>query len=135
MTTYSVSKSLLTSTPRVLLGRSLTCPSEASTEKPFPRYFWMVFALAGDSTMTKPFDNGSSYFLEYGFEASTNGRKATSYWAKAIGSWLLAFGSWLLALGFWLLAHNRYAAEGLLTLTESADSILMTLSRFSFSTA
>jgi len=22
-----------------------------------PRYFWMVFALAGDSTMTKPLDN------------------------------------------------------------------------------
>src|SRR5579864_6348692 len=87
------------STPRVLLGKSLTCPSEASTEKPFPRYFWMVFALAGDSTMTKPFDNGSSYFLEYGFEASTNGRKATSYWAKAIGSWLLAFGSQPLCRG------------------------------------
>ncbi len=33
--------------------------------KPLPRYFWMVFALAGDSTMTKPFDNGSSIFLEF----------------------------------------------------------------------
>src|SRR5581483_8627699 len=44
------------STPRLLLGRSLTCPSAASTVKPGPRYFWMVFALAGDSTMTKPFD-------------------------------------------------------------------------------
>src|SRR5215467_16076767 len=48
------------STPRVLLGRSLTCPSEASTLKPLPRYFWIVFALAGDSTMTKPLDNVSS---------------------------------------------------------------------------
>src|SRR5215469_7590581 len=67
------------STPRVLLGRSLTCPSEASTEKPFPRYFWIVFALAGDSTMTKPFDNGSSVLVYFVFEASTNGRTATSY--------------------------------------------------------
>jgi hypothetical protein len=25
-----------------------------------PRYFWIVFALAGDSTMTRPLDNGSS---------------------------------------------------------------------------
>jgi hypothetical protein len=25
--------------------------------KPFPRYFWMVFAFAGDSTMTNPFTN------------------------------------------------------------------------------
>src|ERR1700690_3067352 len=58
MTTYSDSKSLSVSTPRVLLGRSLTWPSEASTVKPLPRYFWMVFALAGDSTMTKPFSNG-----------------------------------------------------------------------------
>jgi hypothetical protein len=27
---------------------------------PLPKYFWIVFALAGDSTMTKPFANGSS---------------------------------------------------------------------------
>src|SRR5579872_5690043 len=59
MTVYSVSKSLSMSTPRLLLGRSFTCPSEASTLKPFPRYFWIVFAFAGDSTMTKPFANGS----------------------------------------------------------------------------
>src|SRR5947209_5318071 len=67
------------STPRVLLGRSFTCPREASTEKPFPRYFWMVFALAGDSTMTKPFDNFSSICLDYVFEASTNSKRVTSY--------------------------------------------------------
>src|ERR1700678_2249887 len=41
----------------MLLGRSFTCPSEASTVKPFPKYFWMVFAFAGDSTMTNPFTN------------------------------------------------------------------------------
>ena len=29
------------------------CPMEAFTSKPGPRYFPMVFALAGDSTMTK----------------------------------------------------------------------------------
>src|ERR1700681_2644915 len=73
MMTYSVSKSLSVSTPRVLLGRSLTWPSEASTVKPLPRYFWIVLALAGDSTMTKPFANLSSV-VGYEFEASTNGQ-------------------------------------------------------------
>src|SRR5437660_5527886 len=56
MTTYSVSKSFSTSTPRLLLGRSFTWPKEASTVNPLPRYFWIVFALAGDSTMTRPLD-------------------------------------------------------------------------------
>src|SRR6267154_67151 len=60
MTTYSVSKSFSMSTPRLLLGRSFTWPKEASTVNPLPRYFWIVFALAGDSTMTRPLDNGSS---------------------------------------------------------------------------
>src|SRR5260370_9370827 len=60
ITMYSVSKSFSTSTPRSLLGRLFTWAREASTVYPVPRYFWMVFALAGDSTMTKPLDNGSS---------------------------------------------------------------------------
>src|SRR5712692_4316458 len=60
MTTYSVSKSFSTSTPRLLLGRSFTWPKDASTVNPLPRYFWIVFALAGDATMTRPLDNGSS---------------------------------------------------------------------------
>src|SRR5690349_5958407 len=41
------------STPSLLLGRSRTCPLEARTSKPGPRYFPMVRALAGDSTMTR----------------------------------------------------------------------------------
>src|SRR5438270_7029584 len=82
------------STPSVLLGKSFTCPSEASTEKPLPKYFWMVFALAGDSTMTKPLDNVSSTSLLSVFEASTNGREATSNgktscWLSAVSSQLL----------------------------------------------
>src|SRR6185437_2135488 len=37
-----------------LLGtRSRTCPYEASTSKSLPRYFFRVFALAGDSTMRR----------------------------------------------------------------------------------
>src|SRR6266481_3136209 len=56
ITTYSVSKSFSMSTPRLLLGRSFTWPKEASTVNPLPRYFWIVFALAGDSTMTRPLD-------------------------------------------------------------------------------
>src|SRR6516162_5211708 len=55
--TYSVAESWSTSTPRSFFGRSLICPSDASTSKPEPRYFWIVFAFVGDSTMTKPFAN------------------------------------------------------------------------------
>src|SRR3546814_3495653 len=33
-------------------GKSRTCPYDARTRKSPPRYFSMVFALAGDSTMT-----------------------------------------------------------------------------------
>src|SRR5882757_9005415 len=33
--------------------RSRTCPYDASTSKSVPRYFLIVFALAGDSTMTR----------------------------------------------------------------------------------
>jgi hypothetical protein len=36
--------------------------------------------------MTKPFDNVSSIFAGVRFEASTNVRKATSYWTEANGS-------------------------------------------------
>jgi hypothetical protein len=46
--------------------------------------------LAGDSTMTKPFDNVSSISVVSVFEASTNGQKATSYRAKASSFQLLA---------------------------------------------
>src|SRR5882672_10408352 len=42
----------LRSTPILFLGRSLMWPTEASTVKSFPRYLLIVFALAGDSTIT-----------------------------------------------------------------------------------
>src|SRR5256885_2977577 len=92
MTTYSGSKSLSVSTPSVLLGRSMTWPIEASTVKPFPRYFSIVFAFVGDSTITKPFDNGSSISMLTEFDASTNGRKGTSYGQDALGFLLLVIG-------------------------------------------
>src|SRR6187402_2908559 len=41
------------STPMPLLGRSLTCPIDAFTMKPSPRYLLIVLALAGDSTITR----------------------------------------------------------------------------------
>jgi len=53
MTTYSGWKSCFTSMPMLALGRSLTCPTDALTTKPAPRYFLMVAALAGDSTITR----------------------------------------------------------------------------------
>src|SRR5271154_2237454 len=42
----------LSSTPILFLGRSLMWPTEASTVKSFPRYLLIVFAFAGDSTIT-----------------------------------------------------------------------------------
>src|SRR4051812_33563241 len=39
--------------PKRLLGRSRTSPLLATTSYPGPRYLLMVFALAGDSTITK----------------------------------------------------------------------------------
>jgi hypothetical protein len=30
----------------------MMCPTDARTSKPLPRYFSIVFALAGDSTIT-----------------------------------------------------------------------------------
>ena len=50
---YTGSKSCSRSTPRVLLGKSRRWPMQAFTSKSFPRYFPMVLAFAGDSTMTK----------------------------------------------------------------------------------
>src|SRR5712691_3218904 len=52
---YSAANPFLTSTPSVFLGRSRTCPMEAFTWKSFPRYLLIVFALAGDSTITRFF--------------------------------------------------------------------------------
>src|SRR6185436_18607107 len=53
MISYSGSKLFWTSTPRPFDGRSLICPIEAITMKSLPRYLLIVFALAGDSTMTR----------------------------------------------------------------------------------
>src|SRR4051812_16759059 len=52
---YTGSKPLSTSTPSLLFGRSRTCPIDASTLYSFPRYLLIVFAFAGDSTMTNAF--------------------------------------------------------------------------------
>src|SRR5207248_11531476 len=51
-TCHCMVKSCSGSTDPSLGGRSRTCPNEASTRCPLPRYFSMVFALAGDSTTT-----------------------------------------------------------------------------------
>src|SRR5229473_4343438 len=55
MISYSGWKLFCTSTPRPFEGRSLICPIEAITMKSLPRYLLIVFALAGDSTMTRFF--------------------------------------------------------------------------------
>ena len=50
-TTNSIVKSLSTSTPNEPRGKSFTWPTQARTSNSSPRYFDMVFALEGDSTM------------------------------------------------------------------------------------
>src|SRR3954451_15070412 len=52
ITSYLGVKSLSTSTAKSFLGKSLTWPKEALTRYCLPRYFPIVFAFAGDSTMT-----------------------------------------------------------------------------------
>src|SRR4026209_2531151 len=52
MVTYFGSNPFSTSTPSSRVGRSRTWPIVAFTSYPAPRYFPMVLALVGDSTMT-----------------------------------------------------------------------------------
>src|SRR5579862_8638297 len=52
-TWYCMAKPCSTSTAPSLGTRSRTCPYDASTSKSLPRYFLIVFALAGDSTLTR----------------------------------------------------------------------------------
>src|SRR5882724_11455553 len=52
-TWYCIAKPLSGSTAPSLGLRSRTCPYDARTSKSLPRYFLIVFALAGDSTMTR----------------------------------------------------------------------------------
>ena len=82
-TTYSGSKPFSTSTPRRDLGRSLTCPTDAFTVKPAPRYFLIVRALAGDSTMTsdlplgltlRPFFSGSAVSVSASVSTTSSAR-------------------------------------------------------------
>ena len=68
---YSGSKSCSTSTPSFDLGKSLICPIDATTFVFPPKNFFMVFAFAGDSTITNlsaiffliPFQRRFSPFL------------------------------------------------------------------------
>ena len=53
MVTYLGSNPRSTSTPSSRVGRSRRCPTVARTSYPAPRYFPIVLALVGDSTMTR----------------------------------------------------------------------------------
>src|SRR5689334_18176386 len=59
-TSYS-GMNVLRSTPMPLGGRSRTCPMDAFTTKPSPRYLLIVLAFAGDSTITRSLPLG--FFL------------------------------------------------------------------------
>src|SRR5208283_5211749 len=66
MTSYFGRKPFSTSTARSFLGRSLMCPSDAFTTNCLPRYLLIVFAFAGDSTITNAFAISPVYPLEDG---------------------------------------------------------------------
>ncbi len=51
-TSYSGAKLFSTSTPSFFVGRSRTCPIEASITYSFPKSLVKVFAFVGDSTIT-----------------------------------------------------------------------------------
>ena len=51
-TSQSISNSFSGSTEPSFGGKSRTCPYDAKTVKPGPRYLFIVLALAGDSTTT-----------------------------------------------------------------------------------
>src|SRR5215217_3564477 len=53
--TYCGSKSCSRSTPSLLVGKSLMWPTDAMTVYPRPRYFEIVLAFVGDSTMISDF--------------------------------------------------------------------------------
>ena len=52
----------------------------------------MVFALAGDSTMTSDLDN--SFYRFNDFETNTDAQSAQSNGSRGRGIWALVFGTW-----------------------------------------
>src|SRR5437762_1483545 len=70
------------STPSLLLGRSRTCPLEARTSNPEPRYLPIVRALAGDSTMTRFFPRRA------GFTSSGVSAPAGAFEARTVAGFL-----------------------------------------------
>src|SRR3984885_9415341 len=110
----------LRSTPILFLGRSLIWPTEASTVKAFPRYLLIVFALAGDSTITsdlliaflKPDDNQGQHG-----KTSSNGTDCTTWKVQ---------GYLLIVIRVWTGASTR-AAQVMLSPALSATSASATM--------
>src|SRR5882672_5476216 len=92
------------STPSLLFGRSRTCPFEARTSNPGPRYLPMVRAFAGDSTMTRFFPRRVGCPFS---GASARGAFETRFGAGALGARAAAAGA--------LVAAGALAAVGALT--------------------
>ena len=65
MLMYFGAKSLSTSMPNWLFGKSRRWPIEARTMYLRPRYFSMVLALAGDSTTTSVFFVAARFFVVF----------------------------------------------------------------------
>src|SRR3954469_165995 len=118
------------STPSLLLGRSRTCPLEARTSNPGPRYFPMVRALAGDSTITRFFPRLPGRAAAEPFAGSSSSRSssggATAFRERA-GAFALtaAFrlaGGAALGAGFALASDLPRTAGSILAITGSPPS-------------
>lgn len=87
---YLGSKSCSTSTPSWLFGKSRTCPFDAMTLYFEPRYFSIVFALDGDSTITnvsaiillRPFGRLQLIYSKIRFLPHRGGSSATAFFHK-----------------------------------------------------
>src|SRR5262245_47343525 len=106
------------STPILDFGRSLMCPTEAFTVKPLPRYFLIVLALAGDSTMTRLAPRLDLLVLSPGSPASSSSpSSSSSAWrdfSLAACALALALVGWSAGLVFSLArAWTRALAFGL----------------------
>src|SRR5437867_3573524 len=88
--TYSGSKSRSTSTPSLLLGRSMMWPFEATTVKPRPRNLVSVRDLVGDSTITSDFwpslAGGPAAGLAPGALRAAARRRAAAFRVPAAGA-------------------------------------------------
>src|SRR5438046_1925190 len=116
MTSYWGAKPCSMSIPMVFLGRSLTCPTEAFTTYPGPRYFLIVVALAGDSTMTRALSPSPRRDFFFGASPAPSGVAS----AGAAATFALGFAAFVLVVGAFAVGAFAVGAFGDAALTAGA---------------